>query len=540
MPYRVGYFALAYAWDHHCRRLYDTIEGRIRQAEREAAQLEGNRIHGQASSCDYVERRQGLLDISRHVLSEIRKREYVINSLGYRGYGVNRDLLVALATLAERAGRLQEVLQMQFAHEVGPAWARIDQREMAEGKPSDHALAERCEQPCRLEYREGLGPAQEGGLDLSRYWQVMAKETPFEVNTVIFERMFFAAGCSSMTIMKGSTGFHKGESCQELKLGANRDFVRTVRTIFAGLSAYTEIGIGILRDLHHQVHKHPWSEWGSFREIDFPDRNGVTFEFGNFYREVSDLAIVLDETARSFHNLNGFIYNLARSYYMLIGIHPFWDGNGRVGRCFLNLFLLKKGLPPVTLDNDEEVLALPRYGGSMEDMHDYLKKRLRQATATYLYERHKIEAFDLLGERIHNLSFDSGFYFRQINGQAPQIEVNFEVVVIDNGNDLSRAFMDESRIVLADEGLLPRMTVYWGLCEAPLSQWRHAFSLRQGIYFEEIASDREGLKVFDVDFRVKIPRQARRGDSFACSIVFEEQGLIFNNKGLNYSYPLDL
>ena len=38
MPYRVGYFALAYAWDHHCRRLYDTIEGRIRQAEREAAQ----------------------------------------------------------------------------------------------------------------------------------------------------------------------------------------------------------------------------------------------------------------------------------------------------------------------------------------------------------------------------------------------------------------------------------------------------------------------------------------------------------------------
>ena len=100
--------------------------------------------------------------------------------------------------------------------------------------------------------------------------------------------------------------------------------------------------------------------------------------------------------------------------------------------------------------------------------------------------------------------------------------------------------MDESRIVLADEGLLPRMTVYWGLCEAPFSQWRHAFSLRQGIYFEEIGSDREGLRVFDVDFRVEIPRQARRGDSFACSIVFEEQGLIFNNKGLNYSYPLDL
>ena len=165
MPYRAGYFALAYSWDHHCRRLYDTIEGRIRQAEREAAQLEGNRIYDQVSSYDYVERQQDIVDISRLALAEIRKREYVINSLGYRGYGVNRDLLVALGTLAERAGRLQERIQMQFPHEAGAAWAGIDQERDGRREAVRHALAERCDRPGRLECREGPEPAQGGGLD---------------------------------------------------------------------------------------------------------------------------------------------------------------------------------------------------------------------------------------------------------------------------------------------------------------------------------------------------------------------------------------
>ena len=153
-------------------------------------------------------------------------------------------------------------------------------------------------------------------------------------------------GASSMTIMKGSTGLHNGRSCRELKLLANRNFVDTGRELFAALHAFTEIGIDLLKRIHSGCRETSMPTAGSFREIDFPDRNGVTFEFDNFQRETSDLAIVLDETARSFHRLHEFMYNLARSYYMFIGIHPFWDANGRAGRCFLNFLFLKKGLPP--------------------------------------------------------------------------------------------------------------------------------------------------------------------------------------------------
>lgn len=509
MPHQADYFVLAYSWDNHCLRLHDLLEGRLSriEAEVEEAQRDGTpRLPD-----DRRTRLRAAREESLHALAAIKKREYIINSLGYRGYGVNRDLLAALQALDDKGQRLGK---------------RIDA--LIDGGGSGVC----ADAPSQAR--------EEKDLDLALYWRVMARETSMETNAAIFQRMFFSGGKESMTIMKGSTGLYNGYSCQELKQRGNANFVHAVRKIFEGLSDYAEIGIDMLKGLHYDLTAGIDPKAGSFREIDFPDRNGVTFEFDNFYREVSDLSIVLDETARSFHCMEDFIYNLARAYYMFIGIHPFWDGNGRVGRCFLNSMFLKKGLPPITLPVDDEVLALPRYGGSMEQMHDYLKGRLQRAAATYLYERSKLGDLGFFGKRVYNTAFDSGFHFRQIDDLPKKIEVGFEVLVIAEDDDLSGAFKEECRIVLPDACLVPALTVYCGLCDAPFSEWSHSFRLKGALRVKETSSEIGRVRNFDVDLVLDVPRQARNGELFACSVVCEERGLLFNNKELNYSYRLDL
>ena len=47
------------------------------------------------------------------------------------------------------------------------------------------------------------------------------------------------------------------------------------------------------------------------------------------------------------------------------------------------------------------------------------------------------------------------------------------------------------------------------------------------------------MRRFDVDFTVDAPGQGEGGLYFACSVASPEAGLMFNNKGLNYSYRLD-
>jgi fido (protein-threonine AMPylation protein) len=539
MPHRAGYFVLAYSWDHHCRELIDSIETKFQHVGRELSELEREEPRDLVSLLNYYKKWHYNNDLYRSTADEIRGREFVINSLGYRGYGVNRDLLAALASTKERHARLERDLSKRFSGSVQLAQSLIYlPRELVAAKRSDYIIAELCK-------KLGWNPEENMPratncvpFDLDHYFHVMAKETPWQTNTIIFQKLFLSAGSSSMTIMRGNTGLQDRRSCQELKLKSNRNLVDLTRDIFSNLHAFTDIGIGLLQRIHIGLSRGLDPGAGCFRQIDFPDRNGVTFEFGNFQQEVSKLTNVLRETANSFDSIDLFIENLARSYYMFIGIHPFWDGNGRVGRCFLNHLFIKKGLPPVTFNDSEEIFVLPRYGGSMEDMHNYLKRRIRKATERYHYEKSKLESLQFSGKAIYDVSFDSGFRFSKISGDIEKIAVEFEALVIAQDNPLSHIMKDECRIVFPSSNSLDRMTVYAGFCSGPFSEWQHRLIIKKGFYSKEVGSEIPGARLFDILFIVEMPERAKDFKYFSCSVVSHENGLIFNNKGLNYSYKL--
>ena len=64
-------------------------------------------------------------------------------------------------------------------------------------------------------------------------------------------------------------------------------------------------------------------------------------------------------------------------------IHPFADGNGRVGRTLLNYFLITRGHPPLIIYEDEKdkyYTALEAYDKTEDiaPMHDFLQKQLER------------------------------------------------------------------------------------------------------------------------------------------------------------------
>jgi len=540
MQHRAGYFVLAYSWDHHCDRLIGSLRSRFESIKARLEELAHEKTGSRAGLLMYYEewhRVKALYDLT---LNEISRREYVINSLGYRGYGVNKDLLGAMIALRdEYADRLYRGLSDRFRRKVSSVrrFIRLPQ-EFVASLSSGYVISE---------LRKKLGQDQSGPaatiattaeLSLEPYWRVMSQETSWSTNTAIFQKLFLGVGASSMTIMKGSTGLANGRPAGEIKLLGNKNLVNLCRELFANLHTFTEINLDLFRRIHKSLMQDIDPDAGDFRSIDFPDRNGVTFEFENFQREIGDLAIVLDETAQSFPDFDSFFYNLARSYYMFIGVHPFWDSNGRVGRSFLNYMFVKKGLPPISFKDDEEVLCLPRYGGTMEDMREYLKRRLTKAVDTYFRERRALQPLDLLDKPAYNASFDSGFFFRQIGNDRKSLQVKFEAYVTGEPREASR-LRNECRVVVPDDEALNTMAVYCGFGQSR-GAWEDSFKLGSGLVIEETDSDISGVRSFEVGFIVDLTERERNLDHFSCIVVSDKNGLLFNNGGLNYNYRLEI
>lgn len=541
MPHRAGYFALAYQWDHHCRAIMDSLQRKIRHILTELNELGYQHAWDIESLLNYYKKWHCNRELFFLTIGELERRRFIIESLGYRGYGVNRDLGRALDALGnEHTATIRRLLDERFMKHLEFVKATIFfPRERIEAMDSRCLISELCKKMGRNPDENIPRAFHPAVPDLGRYFRVMSRETSFQANTAVFRKMFLRMGSSSDTIMKGNAGYNNTLSQKDLKIMGNRNFLSMYREIFSNLHTFTNIGIDLLKRIHFVLSRDIDPDAGNFRPCDFSDRNGVTLENGNFDREIRDLSHVLWETGQSFHDLDAFIYNLSRSYYMLIGIHPFRDSNGRTGRCFLNQLFLKKGLPPVGFGNAGEIFALPRYGGSMEDMHEHIKARIIKAVSFYFFERWKLEHFGFLRKRIYNVSFDSGVHFRQIEGPPLMIEVSFQAFIADANTPRSSRYLDQCRIVLPDEGLLRNLTIYYGFSRAGLGEWEHVAARTGDFFIQELPSYMQGVRVFDMGFIVELQSLHFRYDYFNCCAVSPGGDRLFNNKGLNYSFRLE-
>jgi len=541
MPHRAGYFVMAYNWDHHCHDLIESLKSNFHHMRKELNELPSEEVSDRKSLLNYFKKLHYNKELYFNTVKNIDDRQFSIKSLGYRGYGVNMDLLNALDGLkTQHAGHIYWMIEEGFKRHLAIVKKRIYMPvELIENMDTGYVVFELCKKMKLVPEEHIPEPPKPVELNnLEEYYNVMARSTPWNVNTAIFQRLFLNLGCSSMTIMKGTVGHTDSQSPQELKIIGNRNFLAMFRETFANLHLFTDINLDLLRTIHKILSNGLVPHAGDFRPHDFPDRNGVTFENNNFGREINDLGHVLWETAQSFNHLDNFVLNIARAYYMFIGIHPFWDSNGRVGKCFINYMFLKKGLPPISFDDSTEVLSLPRYGGTMDDMYIYIKTRLLMAVEDYYYERRKLELFDFINKQVYNVSFDSGVYFRQIDDHPQKIELNFQIFLLNWDNPLFNQLFEQCRIVVSDEHYTKSLILYCGFSHARHGGWEHVFTIKGDYHIEERPYNAP-IRLFDVDLIIELKDYHYNFNYFSCSIVTNDGSMIYNNKGLNYSYQIE-
>lgn len=114
------------------------------------------------------------------------------------------------------------------------------------------------------------------------------------------------------------------------------------------------LSVPLIRELHRIVFSNSLSYAGNFREkgveVAVVDGSGSIIHRGapqkDVVRRLRDLIIWYGENKDAYHPivLAGVVHNQFEN------IHPFRDGNGRVGRLLLNNILLKQGMPPVNIE----------------------------------------------------------------------------------------------------------------------------------------------------------------------------------------------
>lgn len=104
--------------------------------------------------------------------------------------------------------------------------------------------------------------------------------------------------------------------------------------------------------------------------------------------DFSKVPRLVDELLKSLNNKRDAITNAAYLHHGLAEIHPFSDGNGRVARLLTNLYLLRKGYPPIVLKKEDR-LKYYEYlraadSGDLAPFVDFIAKAVDESLMQYL------------------------------------------------------------------------------------------------------------------------------------------------------------
>jgi fido (protein-threonine AMPylation protein) len=135
------------------------------------------------------------------------------------------------------------------------------------------------------------------------------------------------------------------------------NYFRTAQTVYdQALQYYRDnamppFNVSLIRHIHSELFRGIDNRRGDFRKEAIRIQGAKVVppsEDVEDYLRASFAIIVADLSSRP------FLDALSRSHALFESIHPFFDGNGRTGRIFLNYIAVSQGYPPIIIKGDDQ------------------------------------------------------------------------------------------------------------------------------------------------------------------------------------------